>query len=33
MLEQPEQFNRLVADFLRSVETAPMLRRRASGDD
>jgi pimeloyl-ACP methyl ester carboxylesterase len=33
MLEQPEQFNRLVADFLRSVETAPVLApRRASGD-
>ena len=32
MLEQPEQFNRLVADFLRSAETAPMLRRHASGD-
>ena len=33
MLEHPEQFNHLVTDFLRSVETAPMLRtRRASGD-
>ncbi len=33
MLEQPEQFNRLVADFLRSAEAAPLLRaRRASGD-
>ena len=32
MLEHPERFNSLVADFLRVVETAPMLRRRASGD-
>jgi pimeloyl-ACP methyl ester carboxylesterase len=33
MLEHPEQFNRLVTDFLRSVETAPMHRSaRASGD-
>jgi pimeloyl-ACP methyl ester carboxylesterase len=33
MLEQPEQFNRLVGDFLRSAEAAPLLAaRRASGD-
>jgi pimeloyl-ACP methyl ester carboxylesterase len=33
MLEQPEQFNRLVADFLRSAEAAPLLTAlRASGD-
>jgi pimeloyl-ACP methyl ester carboxylesterase len=32
MLEQPEPFNRAVADFLRAVEAAPLPRaRRASG--
>lgn len=32
MLEQPEQFNRLVADFLCRAEAAPLLARRASGE-
>jgi len=32
MLEQPQQFNRVVADFLRTVEAAPLTRaRRATG--
>jgi pimeloyl-ACP methyl ester carboxylesterase len=32
MLEQPQQFNRAVADFLRTVEAAPLTRaRRATG--
>ncbi len=32
MLEQPQQFNRVVADFLHTVEAAPLTRaRRATG--